>query len=59
MFEYYFRAKVGDFGDDFYVKPYTRITPYLVGLLFGFLISRKIYITSKPNFVSVLLSQIS
>lgn len=44
------RARVGDFGDDFYSKPYTRINPYLIGLFFGFIISRKIFLTRKPNF---------
>uniref|UniRef100_A0A7M5UX06 Nose resistant-to-fluoxetine protein N-terminal domain-containing protein n=2 Tax=Clytia hemisphaerica TaxID=252671 RepID=A0A7M5UX06_9CNID len=44
------RAQVGIFGDDVYVKPWTRINPYLIGLLFGFLFSRKIYLTRKPNF---------
>ena len=50
-----YRAKVGDFGDDVYVKPWTRINPYLVGLLLGYIISRKIYLTRKPTFVSNLL----
>ena len=36
------------------MKPWTRINPYLVGLLLGYIISRKVYLTRKPNFVRII-----
>lgn len=33
-------------GDDIYIKPWTRIGPYLIGILLGFLFYKKL----KPNF---------
>lgn len=43
------KSKTLTFADDVYIKPHTRIAPYLVGLLLGFILSRKIYITRKPH----------
>ena len=38
--------------DKIYTKPYTRINPYLIGILLGYFLSRKVEIRSKFNIVS-------
>jgi len=41
--------------DYVYTKPYTRITPYLVGIIIGYLFSRKIWV--NPKYENVCISK--
>eukprot|EP00111_Clytia_hemisphaerica_P000721 TCONS_00002123-protein len=45
---------IKDRQDQLYIKPYTRIPPYLVGLFLGYILSRKIRITFRKTLIYTL-----
>lgn len=49
-----YRANAGKFGDYVYEKPYTRLTPYIVGLGLGYIFSRKLRFPHNLKYVSTI-----